>query len=78
MTDLERLQACIKHLAMEISPDYPDIETCDVYEHLWIIHTALKGIQKANADWQAFGENVRVRYKLDTAALQSLFPEHLK
>jgi len=77
MTELERLQARIKHLAIEIAPDYPNIKTCDVYEHLWAIQSTCQGTQQANEDWQAFGQQVRIRYGLDNKTLEELFPSNL-
>jgi len=78
LVELYQLQTAVKNLAMELAPDYPNIETVGALEQLWAIRTTCEGTKKANEDWQAFGQQVRIRYKLSDKTLQSLFPQQLK
>lgn len=49
--ELEKLEKKVRNLAIELCPDYPEIETCAIWECLWAIYSSLKGAEQACQDW---------------------------
>ncbi len=56
---LSPLEAAVKKLAKEISPDYPGIETVGVHECLYAIRSAYMGTNAANKDCHKIIEVMR-------------------
>lgn len=49
----------LRERAKEISPDYPDIDTCDEYELLWSITASYEGVSAACKDWAYIVDKIR-------------------
>jgi len=45
-----KLEERIKEIALNVAPDYPDIEKCDSIEQCWAIEQTFQGILAANQD----------------------------
>lgn len=59
----------IRKIALEVAPDYPQIETCDEFECLYAIHSSYQGTHAANEDLHLILKVLMKRYNIEIKEL---------
>jgi len=61
---MKTVEEGLKEAAIEIAPDYPNIETADQIEQLWAIKSTFEGVKAANDDLHKLIDVLRGRLNL--------------
>lgn len=75
---LAELEARIAEIAQKVAPDYPSIESCDSWQHLWAIETSYQGCEAANNDWKRLTEKLQAKIGLTNEQVAEIWIEMKK
>lgn len=73
---INKLREAIKEKAVKIAPDYPNIATCEPWEHLWAIESSYEGTSLANDDCHEFIDMLRQRLGMTKEEAVDLWISH--
>ena len=71
--DFNFIKDKVEELSLKVSPDYPNIEKCDLVERLWAIETTFDGIELANQDLHKFIDILRDKLGYSNDDLMNLW-----
>ena len=61
LDEWKRFRGALKENAIKIAPDYPGVETCDIWDDKWAIVSAYEGTDKACDDLHKMIDFMRIK-----------------